>query len=37
MVHDYDCRRYVYISIAAALAIAGSLLTLIAAVLALIR
>jgi len=37
MVHDYDCRRYVFISIAATLAIAASLVTLIAAVPAVIR
>jgi hypothetical protein len=37
MVHDYDCRRYVFISIVAALGNAASLLTLIAAVPAVIR
>jgi hypothetical protein len=37
MVHDYDCRRYVLISIVAALGIAASLLALIAAVPAVIR
>jgi hypothetical protein len=37
MVHDYDCRRYVFISIVTALAIAASLLTLIVAVPAVIR
>ena len=37
MAHDYDCRRYVFISIVAALGIAASLLTLIAVVPAVIR
>jgi hypothetical protein len=37
MVHDYDCRRYVFISIVAALGIAASLFALIAAVPAVIR
>jgi hypothetical protein len=36
-VHDYDCRRYVFITIGAALATAASLLTLIAALPTVIR
>jgi hypothetical protein len=37
MVHDYDCRRYGFISVVAVLGIVASLLTLVAAVPAVIR